>query len=105
MAAGPLRFTDLLAEIDEAEARSGLADHPKPLTEKVLTATLRSMERAHLIQNHRQAATFAGGSWYELTVHGKTLLRSLRPVVAWAMDYHAAMAASRDRQSRDEPTE
>lgn len=89
LAAGPLRYTDLLAEIRDAESRLDRT----PLSDKSFAHTLKVLEGAQLIENYCEPATFAGASWYQLTRQGKTFLLALRPAIAWAIKYHADMAA------------
>jgi len=94
LAAGPLRYTDLLAEIRDAESRLDRT----LLSDKSLAHTLKLMERTHLIENHCESATFAAASWYQLTRHGKTLLLALRPAITWAINYHEAITGDESPQ-------
>jgi len=83
LAGGPLRFSDFIQEINEADPRGV----QRKLTEKVLADTLRVLEQARLIANRRQSAAVGGSSYYELTTHGKTFLQELRPAIKWAVHY------------------
>lgn len=86
LAAGPLRVGDLLDEINNS--RTG--EHDEQLSYKVLNDTLKHLVEAGLVTKHREPANFAAKSWYELTIHGKTFLRTSRSLVHW---YHSYLAA------------
>ncbi|MGH8574634.1 MAG: winged helix-turn-helix transcriptional regulator [Gammaproteobacteria bacterium] len=94
LAPGRLRVSDLLAEVNERHARLGCATHQRPLTDKVLRQTLQPMEQAGLVVNYRESAAFAASSWYELTIHGKTLLLALRPLLKWHRHYRIERAGA-----------
>jgi DNA-binding HxlR family transcriptional regulator len=81
LARGPLRLGDLLAEINEHHR---VAYEPE-LSNKVLTETLKPLVEAGLVENAKEADTFAAASWYGLTHTGQAFIRASRPLVKW---YH-----------------
>ncbi len=104
LAARPLKYLDLYADINSAEERLGWISHPRPISQKVLSATLKRMRRDGLIIRSGSRSAFRE-VWYELSPLGQTLLRSLRPVAKWAMDNGEAVAKTRDQfdTTPDEP--
>ena len=98
LAEGPLHYTDLLTAINDTLRRVGTVGQ-RPLTEKVLTDTLRRMERDGLLLRHREPTPLPS-VWYELTPMARSLLRSLRPLAEWAQAHHKELAAAHKR--RDE---
>jgi DNA-binding HxlR family transcriptional regulator len=93
LAARPLKYLDLRDEINRTEERLGWLSHPKPISQKVLSSTLRRMRRDGLITRSGPRSAFHE-VWYELSPLGQTLLRSLRPVAKWAMENGEAVAAA-----------
>ncbi|SEP54072.1 winged helix-turn-helix transcriptional regulator [Amycolatopsis saalfeldensis] len=85
LAVGERRFTDLLAEVNETEARLGWISHTKPLSRRVLTDTLRRLEADELVERradgeHEQFSKVS----YRLSPDGRALLGMLRPLASWA---------------------
>jgi DNA-binding HxlR family transcriptional regulator len=83
LAGGPLRLSDLLDHINEHHRQRD----ERPLSVKVLTDTLRPLVDASLVENAKEPDAFAAPSWYGLTHHGRTLIRSARPLVKWYHEY------------------
>jgi DNA-binding HxlR family transcriptional regulator len=94
LAAQPLKYLDLLKDINNTEERLGWMSHPRPVSQKVLSETLRRMRRDGLIVRSGSRMAFRE-VWYELSPLGQTLLRSLRPVAKWAMENGEAVAGAR----------
>ena len=94
LAAQPMKYLDLLADINNTEERLEWISHPKALTQKVLSETLKRMRRDGLIIRVGPKSAFQE-VWYELSPLGQTLLQSLRPVARWAMDQGGAIGKSR----------
>lgn len=94
LAAGPRKYLDLRNDINSTEERLGWISHPRPISQKVLSDTLRRMRRDGLITRVGPRSAFQE-VWYELSPLGQTLLRSLRPVATWAMDNGEAVARAR----------
>lgn len=102
LAEGPLHYTDLLSAINSAARQAGLVSRQRPLTEKVLTETLRRMERDGLLIRHREPTPLPS-VWYELTPMARSLLRSLRPLAEWAQAHRqelTAVSRRRDEEAR-----
>jgi DNA-binding HxlR family transcriptional regulator len=97
LAEGPLHYTDLLTAINDNLRRAGTTGQ-RPLTEKVLTDTLRRMERDGLLLRHREPTPLPS-VWYELTPMARSLLRSLRPLAEWAQLHHKELAAAHKRRN------
>ena len=85
-----LRFNEIRRRIDG-------------LSQRVLTTTLRSLERdGHIIRT--QYPTIPPQVDYRLTPLGRSLLDTLRPVVGWSGDHHAEVQANRAAfDSRGQP--
>lgn len=94
LAARPRKYLDLRADINSTEERLGWISHPRPVSQKVLSETLKRMRRDGLLKRTGSKTAFQE-VWYELTPLGQTLLRSLRPVAKWAMDNGEAVARAR----------
>lgn len=94
LAAEPMKYLDLLADINRTEERLEWISHPRALTQKVLSETLKRMRRDGLIIRVGPKAAFQE-VWYELSPLGQTLLQSLRPVARWAMENAEALERSR----------
>jgi DNA-binding HxlR family transcriptional regulator len=94
LAARPLKYSDLYADINNVEERLGWMSHPRPISQKVLSATLRRMRRDGLISRLSSGSKFTE-VYYELSPLGKTLLRALRPLAKWAMENGEEVARAR----------
>ena len=103
LAAQPRKYLDLRDDINNTEERLGWISHPRPVSQKVLSETLKRMRRDGLIIRSGSRSAFQE-VWYELSPLGQTLLRSLRPVARWAMDNGEAVAKARTQfdESPDE---
>jgi DNA-binding HxlR family transcriptional regulator len=102
LATRPLKYKELRDEINRAEERRGWTSHTRPVSQKVLSATLRRMRRDGLIARSAQAETSFNPVWYELTPLGQTLLMALTPVAKWAQDNREAVATAQARYAEDE---
>lgn len=100
LAEGPLHYTDLLAAINNAARQAGRGARQRPLTEKVLTETLRRMERDRLVVRHREPTPLPS-VWYELTPMARSLLRSLRPLAEWAQAHRSELAEVDERRDEE----
>ncbi len=94
LAARPRKYLDLRDDINNTEERLGWISHPRPVSQKVLSETLKRMRRDGLITRTGSRLAFQE-VWYKLSPLGQTLLRSLRPVAKWAMDNGSAVAHAR----------
>lgn len=103
LAARPRKYLDLREDINSTEERLGWISHPRPVSQKVLSETLKRMRRDGLIVRSGSRSAFQE-VWYELSPLGQTLLRSLRSVATWAMENGEAVAAAR-AQFDDAPDE
>ncbi|TDV44176.1 winged helix-turn-helix transcriptional regulator [Actinophytocola oryzae] len=104
LATRPLKYMELREEINLAEERRGWSSHARPVSQKVLSATLRRMRRDGLVTRSEEKASF-NPVWYELTPLGQTLLMSLRPVAKWAQGNRAEVEAARARYEDEELAE
>jgi DNA-binding HxlR family transcriptional regulator len=102
LATRALKYGELRQRINDAEARSGWRTHRHPVSQKVLSATLKRMRRDGLIKRTERSDSSFQPVWYELTPLGRSLLRSLRPLAKWAHDSQAAVEAARERYADDE---
>ena len=89
-----LKYGDLFAEINRVEERLGWMSHPRPVSQKVLSATLKRMRRDGLIIRISEGARFSE-VYYDLSPVGQELLRALRSVATWAIDNGEAVARAR----------
>ncbi|MBB6171860.1 DNA-binding HxlR family transcriptional regulator [Nocardiopsis mwathae] len=80
---GPLRYSELRRRIDG-------------VSQRMLTLTLRNLERDGLVARTVTPQTPPRVD-YALTELGRTLFERLRPVLDWAEENHASIAASRER--------
>jgi DNA-binding HxlR family transcriptional regulator len=82
---GPLRYRELLARLD-------------PISEKVLTQTLRCMQRDGLVARRTpRGAPGRAGAGYALTPLGASLAGPLRALAAWSLAHGADVEAARRR--------
>jgi len=102
LATRPLTYSELRQEINDAEARAGWTSHRRPVSQKVLSATLLRMRRDGLVARTSLSDSSFNPVWYELTPLGRTFLRSLRPLAKWAHDNEAAVELARERHAEDE---
>jgi DNA-binding HxlR family transcriptional regulator len=102
LATRPLKYLELQEEINQAEARRGWTSHTRPVSQKVLSQTLRRMRRDGLIARATQVESSFNPVWYELTPLGQTLLMSLTPIAKWAQVNRDAVSAARERYAEDE---
>lgn len=79
---GPRRYHQVLSELH-------------PISEKVLTQTLRTMERDGLISRHVQEKVPPRVE-YELTLLGASMASPMRALGSWAMTYAEHVEASRE---------
>ena len=98
LALGETQYKDLLTAVNKVEARVGWASHDRPLSDRVLTDTLRRARRNGLISRRAGAERF-GGVWYELTPTGRSLLRAVRPLAEWAQGHRAEIRAATGRDA------
>lgn len=103
LAAQPRTYLDLREDINNTEERLGWTSHPRPVSQKVLSETLKRMRRDGLIIRSGTRSAFHE-VWYELSPLGQTLLQSLRPMARWAMDNRDAVVLARSQfdESSDE---
>ena len=80
---GPLRFSEIKRQIDG-------------ISQRMLTLTLRSLERDGLVTRTASTGTPARVD-YELTKLGRTLLEPVSQVVTWAGKHASEIHASRER--------
>lgn len=88
LANGPLRFTELKKSV------AGISS-------KVLTETLRSLQRDGLVARHVDASQMPVRVDYELTDLGRTLIFPLGALRTWAENYAAEVLAARERFDAD----
>ena len=83
---GTLRFNELLRQIDGVSRR-------------MLSATLRQLERDGLIERHVFARVPARVG-YELSPAGQELLAALAPLAGWGVEHRADLYAAREQFDR-----
>src|SRR3954468_2974823 len=86
LATGGSRFNELLRQIDGVSRR-------------MLSATLRQLERDGLIERHVFARVPARVG-YELSPAGEELLAALAPLAGWGVEHRAELFASREQYDR-----
>ncbi len=101
LALQPLRRSDLLDEVNKAEARWGNISHQRPLSEKVLGETLVQMQANGLVTRSR-VQQFQPSAWYELTPLAQSLLAVLRPVAEWARAHRTELPGDDQRRPAGE---
>jgi DNA-binding HxlR family transcriptional regulator len=104
LAARPLKYLDLLEDINSTEERLGWISHSRPLSQKVLSETLKRMRRDGLVVRSGSGSAFRE-VWYGLSPLGENLLRALRSLASWTRDNREAVARARVQfdTARDEP--
>lgn len=93
LAPGELRYKDLMAEVNKAEARVGWTTHPKPVTSKVFSETLQRAQDNGLVVRRAEGNQIGASVWYSLTPRGRSLLIALRPLAKWAQQNHEAFSS------------
>jgi DNA-binding HxlR family transcriptional regulator len=83
LASGTHRFNELLRQIDGVSRR-------------MLSATLRQLERDGLIKRHVYARVPSRVE-YELSATGEELLLALTPLAGWGLEHREALLAARAR--------
>jgi DNA-binding HxlR family transcriptional regulator len=86
LATGTRRFNELLRQIDGVSRR-------------MLSATLRQLERDGLVERHVYARVPARVG-YELSPAGTELLAALAPLAGWGAEHRAEVFAARERYDR-----
>lgn len=94
LATQPRRSGELLAEINQNEARLGWQSHDRPLTRKVFIETLRNLQRDGLITRTGSEKNF-GAVWYRLTPLGHEFLRATVPLAKLGLHCNAEIDAAR----------
>lgn len=98
LALGELQYKDILAEVNDSEARIGWSSHSHALSDRVLSDTLRRARDRGLVDRRSEAKPF-GPVWYRLTPIGRSLLHAARPLADWAEHHrdvvHDAMRSPR----------
>jgi DNA-binding HxlR family transcriptional regulator len=82
LAGGTHRFNELLRQIDGVSRR-------------MLSATLRQLERDGLVERHVYPARVPARVEYELSSAGVALLTALTPLAGWSLDHADDLAAAR----------
>jgi DNA-binding HxlR family transcriptional regulator len=93
LALGETQYKDLRSAINSVEERVGWASHERPLSDRVLTDTLRRARHNGLVSRRAEAGPF-GAVWYTLTPTGRSLLRAVRPLAEWAQGHRAEIHAA-----------
>jgi DNA-binding HxlR family transcriptional regulator len=86
LATGSRRFNELLRQIDGVSRR-------------MLSATLRQLERDGLVERHVYARVPARVG-YELSPAGAELLAALVPLAGWGVEHRAEVFAAREQYDR-----
>lgn len=82
LADGTHRFNELTRQIDGVSRR-------------MLSATLRQLERDGLVERHVYPARVPARVEYELSSAGESLLSALTPLAGWGIDHADDLAAAR----------
>jgi DNA-binding HxlR family transcriptional regulator len=86
LASGTHRFNELLRQIDGVSRR-------------MLSATLRQLERDGLVERHVYARVPARVE-YELSPVGENLLAALAPLAGWGLEHRGDVTDARERYDR-----
>jgi DNA-binding HxlR family transcriptional regulator len=86
LSSGSHRFNELLRQIDGVSRR-------------MLSATLRQLERDGLVERHVYARVPARVG-YELSPAGAELLAALAPLAGWGVEHRAELYAAREQYDR-----
>ena len=100
LATRPHRYVDLLDVINQNEERLGWTSHERPLTRKVFTETLKTLQRDGLITKTSRESMF-GPVWYRLTPMGHDFLRVTVHLAKLGLRYGAEIDAARTRYDRE----
>ncbi|MFB9923930.1 winged helix-turn-helix transcriptional regulator [Amycolatopsis halotolerans] len=100
LALGERQFNDLLADVNLIEEHIGWTSHPRPLTARVLTDTLRRLQGHQLVDRRSNGNQFSA-VWYRLTHDGRSLLRALRPLANWARQHRRNSESTTGRASSE----
>jgi DNA-binding HxlR family transcriptional regulator len=98
LAVGEMQYKDLLTAINDVEARVGWASHDRPLSERVLTDTLRRARHNGLVVRRAEPGRF-GAVRYQLTATGRSLLRAARPLAEWAQRHQEEIRIARQAKT------
>jgi DNA-binding HxlR family transcriptional regulator len=93
LALGETQYKALLPSINGVEERVGWASHDRPLSERVLTDTLRRAQDNGLVDRRAEQGRF-GAVWYQLTPTGRSLLRAARPLAEWAQHHRSEISSA-----------
>ncbi|QWF80998.1 winged helix-turn-helix transcriptional regulator [Amycolatopsis sp. CA-230715] len=96
LALGKLAYSDIVDSVNATEDRIGWRSHDRPLSNRVLTNTLRRLEEDNLVARTEKGGrgrTFDGVD-YQLTEAGQELLIALRPLASWAEKYRGARSST-----------
>lgn len=93
LALGEKQYKDLLQEINNVEERVGWTSHDRPLSDRVLTDTLRRARQNGLVERRAEAGRFSAVR-YRLTPTGRSLLQASRPLAEWAQRHRTEIEAA-----------
>lgn len=93
LALGETQYKDLLPAINGVEERVGWASHDRPLSERVLSDTLRRAMDNGLVERRAEPGRFTA-VWYALTPTGRSLLRAARPLAEWAQHHRSEIGSA-----------
>lgn len=93
LALGETQYKELLIAINNVEERLGWASHERPLSDRVLSDTLRRARQNGLVTRRAESGAFAA-VWYQLTPTGRSLLRAARPLAEWAQHHRDEIVAA-----------
>lgn len=97
LALGETQYKELLAAVNKVEERVGWASHERPLSDRVLTDTLRRAQHNGLVSRRAESGPFSA-VWYQLTPTGRSLLRAARPLAEWAQRHREEIRAARESE-------
>jgi DNA-binding HxlR family transcriptional regulator len=93
---GAVRFSDLRRTFAELSDNADEGVRMKAISQKMLTQTLRALERDGLVERRIYAEVPARVE-YDLTALGRSLATSVAEVAAWADAHGDAIVAARER--------
>lgn len=100
LATRPHRYLELLEAINRNEERLGWTSHDRPLTRKVFTETLKSLQRDGLITRSSRESMF-GPVWYQLTPMGHDFLRVIVHLAKLGLRYEHEIDQARATYDRE----